>query len=108
MPWPPPSTRRTAWARRKKNLELVAEVLAWLDTAAPDSSWGRTRLDCGACRRERLCERRGCDGRPRGKAVWKSRGLATYTCPVLLFTPDVQELYEWFYATHELTDRKST
>lgn len=22
---------------------------------------------------------------------------------MLLFTPDVQELYEWFYATHELT-----
>jgi hypothetical protein len=27
---------------------------------------------------------------------------------VLLFTPDMQELFEWFYATHELTPTGGT
>lgn len=30
--------------------------------------------------------------------------VQTFTCPVLAFTPEVDHVLSWFYATHELTN----
>lgn len=34
-----------------------------------------------------------------------ARLLETATCPVLAFTPEVEEAHRWFFATHERTEQ---
>jgi hypothetical protein len=97
MPSPRGVRRELHRESAKKNLETRAQFLAWLDTVDKDSSWGRTGSTAGPAARPASVTtrmRRTTASRAR-LAVPR---LATNTCPVLLFTPDVQEIYEWFHA----------
>jgi predicted NBD/HSP70 family sugar kinase len=48
-----------------------------------------------------LCAVRGCDDVPRARPAWYGLDTTSETCPVLAFTPDVEEWLDRFDETHE-------
>jgi hypothetical protein len=83
-------------------LALAVRFEAFLSRASAGSSWKETGRDCGACRQRGLCSARGCDGIPRPDPVWLDDDVALTTCPVLEFTPFVDEVLSWFGSTYDL------
>jgi hypothetical protein len=49
-----------------------------------------------------LCEKRGCDGVDRAAPVWHDDSIVALRCPVLAFTPDVEEWIDRFEDTHQM------
>ena len=82
----------------KKTLAVAVRFESFLERASPGSSWAETGRDCGACRQRGLCVARGCDGVERADPVWVDTDveLLVYTCPVLAYTPWVEEVFAWF------------
>jgi hypothetical protein len=122
----PPPAGRPGGARRRgdhrepddaeprKKLELAARFRRWLGTVDPGTRWGRTGIDCGACRALDYCADRGCDGREQRagggtRVIWRGKRrdgsrIEVTTCPVLAFTPEVTLALERFDDTHVLVN----
>ncbi|HXG88765.1 MAG TPA: hypothetical protein VNJ02_10550 [Vicinamibacterales bacterium] len=78
----------------------------WLDEARANkvgSSWLETGTNCQTCHELQLCARRGCDGSTKKRVVWHHGPLVLKTCPVLSFTPEIENALRVFYWTHEVT-----
>ena len=92
-------------ADERRQLETAARFSDWLERAKQEDSasqWVKTGTSCAECHRLKLCARRGCDGRDTKKPVWHDKKLVLRQCPVLSFTPDVEETLRLFYWSHEL------
>lgn len=66
------------------------------------SPWAVTGTDCRKCHQLKLCGKRMCHGKSSRRVVWRDKQLVLRTCPVLHFTPDVEEALRLFFWTYEL------
>lgn len=93
----------TKWERHR--LKVASHFMTWLGAArerGSSSPWARTGTSCAACQAEGLCQLRACDGIPAKKPVWHDKLLVVKVCPVLSFTPQVEEVLRVFYWTHDI------
>lgn len=90
-------------AEDRERLRIAARFQAWLgdQKAKSESPWVKTGTNCAACHAASLCTSRGCDGQRQKRTVWHDGSIAVKVCPVLSFTPEVEDLLQIFDWTHE-------
>ena len=89
-------------AADRHSLEVATRFNCWLEKKREKTSrWVETGTSCQKCHELRLCQQRGCDGERKKGIVWHDKKLILHVCPVLSFTPEVEETLRLFYWTHE-------
>jgi len=86
-------------------LKIAARFSLWLDKQdkkEATSHWVQTGINCGKCMEADLCKKRGCDDKEQRRPVWHDRDLILNKCPILSFTPKVEEALRLFYLSHEI------
>ena len=88
-----------------ESLDIAARFSYWLATHQDSPShWVKTSTSCILCRIKGLCDRRGCDGVEKKQVVWRDKKWVLHSCPILHFTPEIEEILRVFHATHQFQD----
>ena len=87
------------------NLRVAIRFSNWLSDAIDrqsSSHWVKTGTDCSLCQALKLCAKRGCAGTETKRPVWHSGPIILRRCPVLSFTPEIEEAMRLFYWSHSV------
>ena len=85
----------------EKTLAIAIRFERFLASAKPESKWGRPGATAAPVNKQDFVQR-ACTGGPRVDPVWRDRDVELHVCPVRFFTPDVEQVLEWFEATHRV------